>query len=162
MTTSSPKKNGRIPDFDLPASTGKALSSDSFRGKIPLVIVFIHQPRSTDSTSLLEEMDRRLKDFGSERSQILAVVEDTAENVRVLADEMGLSVPLLADASGSMARDLGVDESGRSIAVVADKDGRVSRRFDPFFDGADPAQAVESLLFTVRATGTNALEGPRE
>src|SRR5690606_29283253 len=30
-----------LPDFSLPASTGQTLSQDSFRGKVPVAIVFL-------------------------------------------------------------------------------------------------------------------------
>ena len=159
MSTSSPQQTDQIAGFRLPASTGHTLSLDSFQGKVPLVMVFIPDLHSPDGISLLEEMDRRLKDFGTERSQVLAIARETARNVRDLADERGIALPILADASGAMARDFSADGTDHAVAVVGDKDGRVKRRFDPFFDGPDPEPAVDSLLYTVRATGTGALEG---
>ena len=158
MPTSSPQHKDRIPDFRLPASTGHTLSLDSFQGKVPLVLVFVPDPHSSDGISILEELDRRLKDFGSERSQVLAIAKETARSVRDLADERRISMPILADASGAMARDFGADGTDHPVAVVTDKDGDIKRRFDPFFDAADPKPAVDSLLDTVRATGTGSLE----
>lgn len=158
MSTRSPQPPDQIPDFRLPASTGHTLSLDSFQGKVPLVLVFIPDPRSPDVLSLLDELNRRLKDFGAERSQVMAIANETARNVRDLADERGISLPILADASGAMARDFSADGADHPIAVVGDRDGRVKRRFDPFLDGADPKPAVESLLYTVRAAGSGVLE----
>lgn len=160
MADTSAQDSGEIPDFRLPASTGHTLSLDSFMGKVPLVLVFIPDVHSPDGIALLEELDRRQKDFGSERSQLLAIAKETARSVRDLSDERGISVPILADASGGMARDFSVEPDGEAVAVVSDKSGRVKRRFAPFFDGTDPTPAVESLLYTVRATGTGALGEP--
>jgi len=144
-------------DFRLPASTGATLSLESFRGKVPLALVFLPEDEHA-ALGLLEEMDRRLKEFGDQRAQVLAVMRATARDVREIADDHGLSVPILADASGAMARDHNTSHP-HAMAVVADKQGNVQRRFTDLLDGNDPEQAVESILYTVRALGTNALDG---
>lgn len=138
----------KIPDFRLPASTGHTLEFEAFQGKVPLVLVFLAEPRTSDGERLLAELDRRLKDFGSERCQLLVIVKETARDVRELADRRGLAVPILADASGAMARDFDADHS--SVAVVADRDGNIERRFDPL-DVTESKTVVENLLGTVRA-----------
>lgn len=150
-------ETGHLAEFALPASTGHTLRLDSFKGKVPLAIVFL--PDQGGGLSFLEEMDRRHKDFGAERAQILAVMKATARQVREIADERGFSVPILADASGAMARDYEAAGSGHPVAIVADRDGRVKRRFTDFLEGNDPEPAVESLLYTIRAIGTNTLDG---
>ncbi|MFP4072939.1 MAG: peroxiredoxin family protein [Actinomycetota bacterium] len=151
MTSRFDGDEAKIEDFRLPASTGHTLSFESFRGKVPLVIVFVPDADTSQSTSLLEELDRRHADFGSERAQVLAVTKDTARGVRELADQRGFSIPILADASGAMARQFAVADTGIS-ALVADKEGRIERRWDPLLDNAtDPAPMVDSLLDTLRA-----------
>jgi peroxiredoxin len=146
-----------IPVFRLPASTGHTLELDSFKDKVPLVLLFL-QPGNSRSNELLAVVDRRLKDFGAERSQILVVMRLTARETRALADERGLAVPVLADASGSMARDFeATDEAERPVAVVADKSGRLVRRFDPLSDADDPEEIVDALLYAIRAIGSGAL-----
>lgn len=151
MTSRFDGDDTRIQDFRLPASTGHTLSFESFRGKVPLVIVFVPEADTPQSTSLIEELDRRHADFGSERAQVLTVTKETARRVRELADERGLSIPILADASGAMARQFGVAETGVS-ALVTDEEGRIERRWDPLVsDETDPASAVDTLLDTVRS-----------
>lgn len=151
MTSRFDGDETRIENFRLPASTGHTLSFESFRGKVPLVIVFVPDADTSQGTILLEELDRRHADFGSERAQVLTVTKETARRVRELADERGLSIPILADASGAMARQFAVAETGVS-ALVADEQGRIERRWDPLFqDATDPAAAVDSLLDTLRS-----------
>ena len=145
-----------IPTFRLPASTGHTLESASFKDKVPLVLLFLDRAVAR-SDELLAAVNTRLKDFGSERSQILVVMSLTARETRELADERGLAVPILADASGSMARDFSVSDAGRPVAVVADKTGGLVRRFDPLPDDEDPEEVVEALLYAVRAIGSGAL-----
>ena len=126
-----------------------------------MVFVFLDQetPRDRD---LLESLNSHLKDFGSERTQVLVVLRMTARQTRELADERGMSIPILADASGSMARDFDADDgrSNRSVAIVADKYGRIVRRFDPISPQDDPSEVTSALLYAVRALGSGALEGP--
>ncbi len=142
----------QIPGFRLPASTGHTLDFEAFRGKIPVALVFVSDPQSPKGVAVIEELNRRLKDFGSERSQVLAVARQTARSVREIADVRGLAMPILADASGAMARDFDADKES-IVAVVADPEGNIEARFDPFFDGTDPQPAVEQLLEAIRAIG---------
>lgn len=153
-----PKESmSRIDDFRLPASTGQTLGLDSFKGKVPMVLVFLDLEVQEDR-ALLMECNVRLKDFGELRSQILAVARVTAREAREVAEEMGLAIPLLADASGAMARDYEAtgNTSTRRIAIVADKEGRLIRRFDPLED--DAAAVVDGLLYSVRAIGGGSLK----
>lgn len=117
----------QIADFSLPASTGQTLGLDSFKGKVPLAIVFAHLD-SDEDRELLYELSSHHKDFGVERSQILVVARATAKETRQVSEDEEWTVPILADASGAMARDFGAEDedgSSRRIAVVADKQGRV-------------------------------------
>jgi peroxiredoxin len=159
MSTSD-QTGARIGDFSLPSSTGQTLGLDSFLGKVPMVIVFV-DPGSNEDRSLLAELSSRHKDFGSERSQILTVARITARDTRQIADDMGLSVPLLADASGAMARNFDAEDADggtRRVAVVADKEGRMVRRFDPLPIEDDPTAVTEALLYAVRAIGSGSLD----
>lgn len=148
-----------VPDFRLPASTGQTLELGSFLGKVPIVFAFLGSSLERHH-ALLEEINRRLKDFGGERSQILVIMRLVARDARQLADDENLAVPILADASGAMARsfDIATDGDSAAVAIVADKDGHVVRRFDPLPDEEDPAEVVESLLYSVRALGSNYVE----
>jgi peroxiredoxin Q/BCP len=153
-----PTEPGRsIPDFSLPASTGQTLGLESFRGRTPLAIFFLPGIQSEADLALLRRYDSHLADFGSQRSQVLGVVMETARTVRDLADSMDLHLPVLADASGSMVRDFGVDEPDgrpRHALIVSDKEGNLVRRFDP----APLEGQVEAALVAVGALGSEALE----
>ncbi len=144
-----------IPDFKLPASTGQTLGLDSFKGKVPLVLVFIDLERASHRR-LLEMLNARHRDFGAERSQILTVARITAREARETSEEIDLSVPLLADASGAMARAYDADEG--PVAIVADKEGRLLRRFDPLPVEDDASEVTDALLYAVRAIGTGTLD----
>lgn len=151
----SPDTPTEIEDFSLPASTGQTLGLKSFKGKVPLVLVFVDLSEEADR-ALLSDLNARHRDFGSERSQVLAVAKVTARKARELGEEMELSVPVLADASGAMARDYDAAD-GRRVAVVADKEGHLVRRFDPLPNEGDPSEMVDALLDAIRAVGSGAI-----
>jgi peroxiredoxin Q/BCP len=153
-----PTEPGRsIPDFSLPASTGQTLGLGSFRGKTPLAIFFLPGIQSETDLALLRRYDSHLADFGSQRSQVLGVVMERARTVRDLADSMDLHLPVLADASGSVVRDFGVDEPDgrpRNALIISDKEGNLVRRFDP----APLEGQVEAALAAIRELSSEALE----
>lgn len=133
-----------VPDFSLPASTGQTLSRSSFVGKVPLVVVFVPDPRGSDR-HIVEAYSDLLRDFGSLRVQVLLVSRLTAREARDLAAEIGANVPLLADAGGEMASAFGAAGPGgtvRRVTVIAGEDGGILRRLDP---APDPAAVLEAV-----------------
>ncbi|MGH8951191.1 MAG: redoxin domain-containing protein [Acidimicrobiia bacterium] len=154
---SGPSAPGRsIPDFKVPASTGQTLSLDSYRGKTPLAIFFLPGIEMEEDLALLEAYNQRLAEFGRQRAQLMGVVKERARAVRDLADWMNLQLPILADASGAMIRDFGVDDPdgrARHALIISDRDGNLVRRFDP----APVGDQVEAALATIRGLGSGAL-----
>lgn len=150
------KSGQHLPDYGLPASTGQTLTTDSFRGKMPVVFVFLSDLESDVNVSLLEDLNEHLSDFGSERSQILGVVKEAARTVRSRTDEMGIRFPILADAAGEMSREFGVgfaEEGEQPVIVIADREGRLVRGFDP----APVEGLVGAALTTIRGLGSGAV-----
>lgn len=143
----------KVPDFRLPSSTGQTLSLDSYLGKVPMVLVFLSGLESEQDRRVLASFDDRLRDFGSARSQVMAVVKETARSVREYADENGVKMPILADASGSMFRDYEADDDDgdpRRVIVLVSEEGELVRRFDPVPLDGD----VERVLGDVRGLGS--------
>ncbi len=112
--------NRTVPSFSAPASTGMTLSSDAFLGSTPMVIFFLND--TEESRSEFTEVSDRLAEFGARRIQALGIAKVTAAESRRLAEAHGWKPPVLADASGSIRRDFGVDADGTDVFVV-DLDG---------------------------------------
>lgn len=135
-----------IPDFDLPASTGQNLSLGSFVDKVPLAIVFLTDLEA--DRALLETLDDALPQFGKQRSQLLVVVPIAVDDLRRFIEDNDITLPVLADAAGTMARDFGThDEEGapQRMAFVATAEGRMVTRLDEVTE----ADVVERLLTEV-------------
>jgi peroxiredoxin len=118
----------RAPEFRAPSSHGQTLDLASFHGKVPVVLIFASDRRRVD---LLRRFDDHLVEFGHRRIQVLAVVPEIPKQVRARAERDGLSLPLLADADGSIAESFGaagdeafvVGTDGIIEAVVPVRDG---------------------------------------
>lgn len=150
-----------IPDFRLPASTGHTLDLDSFLDATPLVLLFL-DPHSEDDRELLVELDQRLAEFGSERVQVLVVMALSARDVRQMAEELDLSVPIVADENRAMAREVNAPgsnaEESSPVAIVTDERRMILRRFDSL-DDDKPSDIVDILLDAVRGPRAGALTG---
>lgn len=136
-----------VPHFDVPASTGQNLSLDSFVGKVPFAMVFLTGLGS--DRELIEALNDALPEFGKERSQVLAVAQATADDLRRFAEANDIVMPILADASGTVSRDFGAhDERGNPVrlAVVATAEGRMVSRLEILHD----SDVVELLLTELR------------
>lgn len=134
--------NLQVPDFSLPASTGQTLSLESYLGNTPLVLIFL--PELKTSLRMLKRFNDRLADFGNERSQLLAVARVQASEAREIADDHDLALPLLADATGSMAHQLNLELACHPVVIVADRDGRIRESI------SFPDAHVEGILDRVR------------
>lgn len=134
--------NLQVPDFSLPSSTGQTLSLDSYRGKTPLVIIFLTELKA--SLRMLKRFNDRLADFGKERSQLLVVARAAARDVEEIADEHDLALPLLADETGSMAYQLNLELACHPVVIVADREGRIRESI------THPDAHVEGILDRVR------------
>lgn len=135
-----------LPEFELPASTGMDLGLGSFRGKVNMALVFLDLDEGPH-LEVLRAIDSRLKEFGEQRSQVLPIIRANGEEVRRIADEHDLAVPLLADESGATERSLTERPSPSGVAVVADKDGTIMRKIA--FGSMEADELVDELLHVI-------------
>lgn len=152
MTDSPSDRPLQLPGFSFPASSGQTLSYESFRGKLPLALLFVGD--LDGSRDLVRRYNDRLADFGAERSQLLVVAKAVARSVREFGDSNELAVAILADPSASLFRQLGLNESELPVLIVADKEGRIQDT-----NQADP-QEVDDALEAIRSMGPVDPDGP--
>jgi peroxiredoxin len=113
----------RVPDIDLPASSGQNISLESYRGKVSLVLVFT--PDLKSSLRTISRFNDRLADFDAAKSQLLAVAGVVIEEAREFAEENDLALPLLSDDSGSIAKELNLEHACHPVVIVVDQEGRI-------------------------------------
>jgi peroxiredoxin len=108
------------PDFHASSSRGKPLSLSDFKGKVPVVLVFVGalDPQALD----LVDLDHHLVDFGRERVQLLVVAHADGADVRAVPFS-GLNLPVLADPYDDLVATFGRGGAAAGFAVILDKQG---------------------------------------
>jgi peroxiredoxin len=144
------------PGFRAPTSHGQTLDSETFHGKLAVVLFFLAHPGSADDELLLDSFDEHLVDFGHERVQLLGVAPCSPRQLRERADVQQLAVTILADESGAIVRSFGVSaavgDDDTDVAppatVIIDIQGIVAARVPR----TDPAHHVERVLEELRVS----------
>lgn len=136
------------PSFRAPSSHGQTLESDSFSGKVPVVLFFFPEAGTPGCDREIAAFNERLREFGSQRVQVLGVTRSTPRQLREYAEEHGIRVPLLADEGSRIIRDFGVEREGgvaRRVTFIIDLEGNVAHLFDP----VEPDGHAEEVLQTL-------------
>ncbi len=107
--------------FNAESSKKARLDSSAFRGRVPVVIVFVgaHGP---EADSAILGLDGALIRFGERRIQLLVVVDGYPSEV---ADRLAVTVPLITDDGLAEELNAKVDDQGRISSVILGNDGRV-------------------------------------
>lgn len=134
------------PTFSAPASTGQTLSTESFRHKVPVVMVFLPEAESARTT--LSDYNTAHADLAHRRVQLLAVLPELASDARGVADRMQLTYPLLADPSLDAFREFGaIDASGepQTCSVIIDRTGTVAAKTDGVLSPSEMTTQLDDL-----------------
>jgi peroxiredoxin len=119
------------PDFTLPDQDGNQVSLSGFRGRT-VVLVFYpadFSPVCTDQLSVYQEV---LPQFEEQGATLLGISVDGAFCHRAFKDQIGVSIPLLADfhPKGEVAKRYGVWSEEHGLAgrglVLVGPDGQVA------------------------------------
>ena len=107
--------------FNAESSKKARLDSSAFRGRVPVVSVFVgaHGP---EADSAILGLDGALIRFGERRIQLLVVVDGYPSEV---ADRLAVTVPLITDDGLAEELNAKVDGQGRISSVILGNDGRV-------------------------------------
>ena len=135
-------KGQRAPDFALPTLAGARMSLSSLRGKV--VIVDFWAQWCEPCTKELPQLDKLQKEFAGKNVVILAVnLDKTKDNAQKLAQQLGLSLPVLLDPAGSVAATYDLPKMPTSFLV--DKKGIV-RFVHEGFEGSGDVDRFRSEL----------------
>ncbi len=125
-------KGQRAPDFSLPTLAGGRMSLSSLRGKVVLVDFWAQwcEPCKRE----LPQLDKLAREFAGKDVVVLAVnLDKSQENAQRLAQQLGLTLPVLLDSSGATAATYDLPKMPSSFIV--DKKG-VVRYVHEGFEGS--------------------------
>jgi peroxiredoxin len=110
----------RAPDFDLPDQDGKRVALADLEGRTTVLAFFpsAFSPVCTDQLSVYQEV---LPDLEARDTRVLGVSVDNAFSLKAFQDNLGITIPLLADfhPKGEVARAFGVYVPERGVSTRA-------------------------------------------
>ena len=130
-----PRVGEPAPEFSLPATGGRVVSSEDFRGSRAVVLYFYPQDDTPDCTAEARSFEGLRRAFADHGAEILGVSPDSLRSHARFARKYNLDFPLLSDADHTIAdrygvwqhiRFLGREREGvaRTTFVIG-RDGRI-------------------------------------
>jgi peroxiredoxin Q/BCP len=104
--TKIPSVGKPAPGFKLPASGGKTISLEDFRGKI-VVLYFYPKADTPGCTKEACGFRDAVTEYGSAKIAVVGISPDPMEDVQAFSDKFHLNFPLLADADHAVAQSYG-------------------------------------------------------
>ncbi len=130
-----PRVGDPAPEFRLPATRGRVVSSADFRGSRSVVLYFYPQDDTPDCTSQARSFEGLRKLFAERGAEILGVSPDSVRSHVRFARKYQLDFPLLSDADHAVAERYGVWQHIRFLGkeregiarttFVIGRDGRI-------------------------------------
>jgi len=135
-------KGQKAPDFSLPTLKGERLSLSSLRGKV--VVIDFWAQWCEPCKKELPQLDKLAKEFAGKDVVVLAVnLDESKDNAQRLAQQLGLSMPVLLDPQKSVAATYDLPKMPTSFLV--DKKGIV-RFVHEGFEGAGDVERFRKEL----------------
>src|SRR5215475_5246781 len=135
-------KGQHAPDFSLPSLHGGTVSLSSLRGKVVLIDFWAQwcEPCKKE----LPQLDRLSKEYAGKGVVIVAVnIDKQRDNAARMVKQLGVTLPVLLDASGSVAGSY--DPPKMPSSFVVDKKGIV-RYVNEGFDGPKDVDRFKQQL----------------
>lgn len=154
-----PQVGTPAPSFKLPATGGKSIGLDDFKGKKTVVLYFYPRADTPGCTTEACGFRDALADYDKQGIAVLGISPDPIANVENFSAKFALNFPLLADADHAVADAYGVwvekENYGKKYWGVArttfiiGKDGRIAHVFEKVkADGHD-----KEVLAWLKKTG---------
>ena len=102
------KAGDRIPDFDLPDTTGKVVRSTDLLAAGPLVISFYRGSWCPYCSLELKTLQQNLSEFRARGATLVAISPQTPDESLTTKEKNELAFPVLSDAGSKVARKFGL------------------------------------------------------
>lgn len=128
-------KGDTIPEFTLNDQDGKSFSSESIRGKQPVVIYFYPKNFTPGCTKEACGFRDAYEDFSDKGAQVIGISSDSEASHKKFATRYNLPFILLADTNGKVRKKFGVQSAlfgllpGRETFIF-NKNGELVYKFE--------------------------------
>ena len=121
----------RFPDVELGRGSGGTVRTGALLASGPAVLYFYPRDLTPGCTREAHDFQEHLRQFADRGVGVYGVSTDDAASHARFADQCHLEFPLLVDAGGALARQLGILDEGRGMArrttYLVAQDGRIRR-----------------------------------
>src|SRR3954471_15029999 len=140
-----------LPDFRLPDTGGRMVASEDLLAAGPLAVMFFRGPWCPYCSLTLQALDEARPRIEALGGSVVAISPLPAAELRRMADERELRLPLLSDPGSAYAQVCGVrfEMTDNAIALYA----RLAARFGLTISGLDPASGWELPIPAPYVTG---------
>ena len=128
------KPGDRAPDFSLPATGGRTVKLDEFRGKKTIVLYFYPKDETPGCTVEACTFRDDYEDFTAAGAEVIGVSDDSVDSHEKFAAHHRLPFILATDEGGKLREQMGVKKTlgmlkGR-VTFVIDREGVIRDRFE--------------------------------
>ena len=120
------------PDFSLPGSVEREWSLSNAVERGPVVVLFYRGHWCRYCRKQLGELQQSLKEFERRGASLVAISVDDLGKTRALAQDLGITFPLLSDVNLEVTRAWGLEDPGNAIPwpamYIVTRDGRIAWR----------------------------------
>jgi len=137
------------PDFELPASGGRAIKLSDYRGKKHVLLAFYPFAFSPVCSLQLPGLQENLRKFKRLNAEVLGISVDSKHSSAAFAEHLHLEFPLLSDFEKKVTKAYGVLREGgfaeRALFVI-DKNGVIAySHVNPLGEVPDNGPIFETL-----------------
>lgn len=150
-------KGSKAPDFDLPAFTAGAESSNQnkniklsdFLGSKNVILAFYPKDDTPGCTREMCSFSADLEEFEAAQTQLLGISCDKLERHEKFAGRHSLRQPLLSDESGAVGHAYGALQEGSAnasrVLFVIDKQGEIQHVVEGMPNNSELLEIVKGL-----------------
>lgn len=130
-----------LPEFRLPDTGGRMVASEELLAAGPLAVMFFRGPWCPYCSLTLQALEEARPEIEALGGSVVAISPLPSSDLRQMAEQQGLRLPLLSDPGSAYAQVCGVrfEMTERAIALYL----RLAARFGLTISGLDPASDWE-------------------
>lgn len=144
------KTKGYVPELSLPSNRDGRWNINDYRRRQNIVIYFVHDIACEKCRAHLKAFAQDYRDWQHINSEVVAILPDSAAELKALAEALDLPFPLLSDAEGQARAAFTfdqLDQAGPPIVFAVDRLSTLY--YHQLDDAADPFEEEKEILTEV-------------
>ena len=149
MALAHPEVGQDAPDFTLTSHQDTEITLSQFRGQKNVILFFVRAPACWHCREHVEQLGRLYDQYQSFNTEVLVVIDASAEEARDYAKQTHAKFPVLANPGHTIYELYGLNKvfffTSRSGSVVVDTQGKISYMKSALITNAWLKESLEVL-----------------